>query len=225
MIKWLKNLTGSSAALEANSEKLELIELRKEMKKLKKKYDKELDHEEKVESGSEHDNDEDDDQVEEIIIAKKALIVKKGPRSSVSAEVYGSFNIKQAFEPKVIPKSEEQIQRINTKVLKSFIFNNLDERELKAVVDAMEEYNCKVNDTVIKQGDPGAVLFIIEKGTYDCFKQFVRLRLFIVIEKRGGRYQSQRIFPRRFVRRTRPSLQCTKSCNYYCKRRWSPLDA
>ena len=37
----------------------------------------------------------------------------------------------------------------------------------------MEEYNCKENDTVIKQGDPGAVLFIIEKGTYDCFKQFV----------------------------------------------------
>lgn len=183
MIKWLKNLTGSSAALEANSEKLELIELRKEMKKLKKKYDKEFDHEEKVESGSEHDHDEDDDQVEEIIVAKKASIVKKGPRSSVSAEVYGSFNIKQVFIPKVIPKTEDQIQRIHTKVLKSFIFNSLDERDLKDVVSAMEEHICVKDDTVIKQGDPGAVLFIIEKGTFDCFKQFVNTIYFILRKK------------------------------------------
>jgi len=54
--------------------------------------------------------------------------------------------------------------------LKSFIFNSLDEKELKICIDAMEEYTCKKGDQVIKQGDPGAVLFIIESGTYDCYK-------------------------------------------------------
>lgn len=171
MVKYLKNLNGCSSNLDLNSEKLELVELRKEMKRLKRKYDKFLDNEEKIESGSEHD-DEEDDKVEEIV-PKKSSVLIKGPRTSVSAEVYGNFNIKQAFVPRVIPKTEDQIARIQTKVLKSFIFNNLDGRELKTVVDAMEEFTCKDKDIIIKQGDPGAVLFIIEKGTYDCFKQFV----------------------------------------------------
>lgn len=172
MVRYLKNLNGCSSDLDINSEKLELIELRKEMKRLKRKYEKFVDQEENVQSASEHD-DEDEDKVEEII-PKKSSILQKGPRTSVSAEVYGNFNIKQAFVPRFIAKTEEQISRIQNKVLKSFIFNNLDDKELKTVVDAMEEYTCKVKDTIIQQGDPGAVLFIIEKGTYDCFKQFVK---------------------------------------------------
>lgn len=175
MIRWLKNYTGSSTSSETNSEKIELLELRKEMKRLRRKYSiHEGDNEEKLESGSEHDEEE-DDKVEEMVEQKKAIIIKKGPRSSVSAEVYGNFNLKEAFVPKFIHKTEDQIQRINTKVLKSFIFNSLDEKDLKAVVDAMDEYTCKEGDKIIQQGDAGAVLFIIEKGTYDCFKQFVRI--------------------------------------------------
>lgn len=175
MVKWLKNYKGELTSMENNSEKLELIELRKEMKRLKKKYESKHneDREAVVESESEHE--EEDDKVEELIEQKKVSIVKKGPRSSVSAEVYGIFNEKKAFEPKVVPKTEEQIERIQTKVLKSFIFNSLDDKELKTVVDAMEEFTCKEGEEVIKQGDPGSVLYIIEKGTYDCFKQFVSL--------------------------------------------------
>jgi hypothetical protein len=182
MIKWLKNYKGEQAAMENNSERIELLELRKEMKKLKKKYDHKIkgddDKEGRVESDSEPDEEE--DHVEELIEQKKTSMVKKGPRTSVSAEVYGMFNEKKAFEPKVVPKSEDQIQRIQTKVLKSFIFNSLDERDLKTVVDAMEEFTCKENDEVIKQGDPGSVLYIIEKGTFDCFKQFVSTIFYII---------------------------------------------
>lgn len=175
MINWLKNYKGEQAAMENNSEKVELNELRKEMKKLKKRYDYKIKGEEDKEGRveSESEPEEEEDQVEELIEQKKTIIIKKGPRTSVSAEVYGMFNEKKAFEAKVVPKSEDQIQRIQTKVLKSFIFNSLDERDLKTVVDAMEEFTCQENDEVIKQGDPGSVLYIIEKGTFDCYKQFV----------------------------------------------------
>jgi len=43
-----------------------------------------------------------DDYVEEIVTKPKE---QKKPRSSVSAEVYGSFNKKEEFVPRVIPKS------------------------------------------------------------------------------------------------------------------------
>lgn len=53
----------------------------------------------------ESDEDDEDDYVDflpEDLAKKKA----KGPRTSVSAEVFGIFNKKENFKPKVIQKSE-----------------------------------------------------------------------------------------------------------------------
>jgi len=61
------------------------------------------------------------------------------PRAAVSAEVYGSFNKKEDFKPKIIPKTEYQIQRIKARILQSFLFLNLDSADLNIVIDAMEE--------------------------------------------------------------------------------------
>lgn len=176
MINWLLNFQGRSSVFDISAERFELLELRKEMKKYQKKYQTEdhVDEEMHVESeNSDHFSDEEEDNVDDLLEQRKKKVVGKGGRSSVSAEVYGAFNKKAQFVPKVVKKSGDQIQRIQDKVLKSFIFNSLDEKELKIVIDAMEEYTCKPGDYVITQGDPGAVLFIIEQGTYDCYKQFV----------------------------------------------------
>lgn len=61
------------------------------------------------------------------------------PRAAVSAEVYGQFNKKENFKSRVIPKSEDQIQRIKARILQSFLFNNLESKDLNIVIDAMEE--------------------------------------------------------------------------------------
>jgi hypothetical protein len=177
MIEWLKNFSGQGSS-DPNIERAELKNLRKEVKKLKLKYDAE-ERELGVASESENeDQDEEQDKVEAQIELRKEKAKGKGGRSSISAEAYGKFNVKQAFTAKVVPKSKDQIERINEKVLKSFIFNSLDEKDLKTVVDAMEEFTCNSGHEVIKQGDAGSVLYIIEKGTYDCFKTFVRFFLF-----------------------------------------------
>ncbi len=61
------------------------------------------------------------------------------PRAAVSAEVYGKFNKKEDFKPRVITKSEEQVQRIKARILQSFLFCNLDQADLQIVINAMEE--------------------------------------------------------------------------------------
>jgi len=178
MINWLQNFQGQQNIFESSAERNELSELRKEMKKYKKKYNlsgNAVDEEMVIDSDVSNNEGEEDDKVDELIEQRKQKQKGKGGRSSVSAEVYGEFNLKKAFVPKVITKTEDQIKRIQDKVLKSFIFNMLDEKELKIIIDAMEEYCCKPGDYVIKQGDPGAVLYIIEKGEYDCYKQFVSI--------------------------------------------------
>ena len=57
----------------------------------------------------------------------------------MSAEVFGSFNQKKDFKPKVIPKSEDQKSRIKTRLNQAFMFQALDEKELNIVVDSMLE--------------------------------------------------------------------------------------
>lgn len=64
---------------------------------------------------------------------------KKNSRRGISAEVYGEFNKKAEFKPKVIRKSEQSISYIKKLLLKSIMFQSLSEENLKIVVDAMIE--------------------------------------------------------------------------------------
>jgi len=96
----------------------------------------------------------------------------KGPRASVSAEAFGAFNKKEDFKAIVVPKSETAKAAILEKVNKGFMFSGLDDKEKKIVVDAMDERQCFKGDVVIKEGDEGDVLYIIDSGTLSCTKIF-----------------------------------------------------
>ena len=129
------------------------------------------------ESCSEENDDVMDDKEEEII-KNKVINIKKSQeiqnmmrsRSSVSAEVYGFYNKKQKFVPKVIPKNEDQMNRIKGKIISSFIFSSLDKKDLEVVINAMEEKRFKLNENVITQGENGDCLYIVETGSLKCFK-------------------------------------------------------
>lgn len=100
--------------------------------------------------------------------------VPKGTRSrtGVSAEVYGAYNKKEDFEPRVIPKSDDTKRRILLRLKESFLFRSLEEKETDIVIDAMEEKNFKAGDTVISQGEDGDVLYVVDDGELDCYKKF-----------------------------------------------------
>lgn len=104
-------------------------------------------------------------------IKKKGQV--KNHRSSVSAEVYGLHNEKQEFVAKVIEKTPDQIAKLTEKMNKSFLFNSLDDKDFKTVLDAMEQVNFPAGEQIITQGDPGNVLYLIYSGNLDCFKTFV----------------------------------------------------
>jgi len=128
---------------------------------------------EEIHSQSEDDDTEDYDEVHELEMKNKIKNKNLQPkRSSVCAEVYGAFNKKEDFVAKIVKKTAEQYERIINKVNQSFMFSALDEKELKTVIDAMEEQNFKKNDVVIKQGDDGEVLYLLETGKLDCMKKF-----------------------------------------------------
>lgn len=125
-------------------------------------------------SESEEASDEELDTVQEQVEFKK-LVNKadyKSQRISVSAEVYGEHNKKENFKPPVYPKSAQQKDNILGKLRNSFLFSALEPKELDVIANAMKEQQVTGGTTVIKQGDKGDDLYVVDSGTLDCFKLF-----------------------------------------------------
>jgi cAMP-dependent protein kinase regulator len=125
-------------------------------------------------SESEEMSDEEMDTVQEHVEFKK-LVNKpdyKNQRVSVSAEAYGEHNKKEDFQAPVYPKSQQQKENILGKLKNSFLFSALEKKEMDIIVDAMREQTVPAGTTVIKQGDDGHELYVVNSGSLDCFKQF-----------------------------------------------------
>ena len=161
---WLQKYAGLTSTGLTIEEKQELERLRKEIKH----YRKMGEHTTKDEAQSDDDEDDIDDKLDHLV-AKKKLSIK---RSGVSAEVYGEFNKKESFVARKIEKTPEQIASIKTRILHSFLFGSLEQKDLEVVIGAMEDKTYNKDDYLIKQGDFGDSLFIVESGTLDCYKQF-----------------------------------------------------
>ena len=66
------------------------------------------------------------------------------------------------------------------------MFKALGEEEIAIVVDAMEEKRFGANETVIVEGEPGQVLYVLEEGSLDCYKKTkpgVSIITFIILQK------------------------------------------
>jgi cAMP-dependent protein kinase regulator len=117
------------------------------------------------------EEDDIDDHIDKKVISAQARMTRQ--REAVSAEAYGIFNKKTEYVPKYIHKNDDQIQRIKARVLQSFLFAALEAKDLKIVIDSMEEKHFKAGETVIKQGESGDCLYVVEIGELDCYKAFV----------------------------------------------------
>lgn len=51
------------------------------------------------------------------------------------------------------------------------MFSALDARDKEIVLNAMEEKVFKTGETVIKQGDDGDVLYLVDSGVLDCYRR------------------------------------------------------
>jgi cAMP-dependent protein kinase regulator len=118
-------------------------------------------------SEKEEEEEEDDDEDDE---PPEGFMKDMGSRArqSVSAEAYGEWNAKKAFVAPVIPKTDEQKDRVKSVLTKSFLFSNLEENDLNIIIGAMKEVQCAPKTRVINQGDDGDFLFVIESGTFEC---------------------------------------------------------
>ena len=183
MIDWLQKFGGYTSTGLTIDEKKELESLRLQVKKYrsmeeakKEEIKEETKDDDKSQSQSDSEEDDIDPELDNIVnkinsnpqMKKMSLL----PRSGVSAEVYGMFHKKENFVARVIKKTPEQIQRIKSSVIHSFLFGNLEPKDLEVVINAMEEKRYKKGQNIITQGDNGDCLYFVEEGNLNCFKKF-----------------------------------------------------
>jgi cAMP-dependent protein kinase regulator len=118
------------------------------------------------------ESEEEDNLTFNKIEERRKKLVEKGQRSGISAEAFGKFNKKKTYKPRIINKTELQKEKIKSKCLTCFLFKNFDDNEIATIVDACEEKKYKKNDYIIKQGDNGDNLYIIDSGELICEKVF-----------------------------------------------------
>ncbi len=142
MIEWLQKHGEYTANGLTKKERAELDNLRREVRRYREMDEHHATQNEENQT-PEPSDDEEGDTVPDMEFEQIASKKKGSMRISVSAEVYGQFNDKGDFKPRVIPKNEGQIQRIKSRILNSFLFCNLDTGPLGIVIDAMEEKRYK----------------------------------------------------------------------------------
>jgi cAMP-dependent protein kinase regulator len=69
-------------------------------------------------------SDEEEDVIQPTLPPKG----KVRTRAAVSAEVYGEYNKKEDFQPRIVIKSEETRKRILIRLKESFLFRHLEEK-------------------------------------------------------------------------------------------------
>jgi cAMP-dependent protein kinase regulator len=121
------------------------------------------------EAEEEEEDDDDCDELPPDFLKSEASMNKV--RTSVSAEAYGQWNQKKAFEPPKYPKTNEQKLRLSQTLQKSFMFDGIDPVDMETIILAMKECLFTPSTKVIEEGESGDYLFVIEKGTLECFKQ------------------------------------------------------
>ena len=173
MMIWLQNFGGYTSSGLTKDEKKELEQLRIKVKQYRE-YEKHQNKKEEEEKSISDDDSDDIDPSLDNIIEKMPEQKKKQsllPRAAVSAEAYGDYNKTENFKARYIEKTQDQIQRIKSMIIHSFIFGNLESKDMEIVINAMEEKKYKSGDIIIKQGENGDILYCIEEGECECYKK------------------------------------------------------
>ncbi|KAJ3121931.1 hypothetical protein HK098_003283 [Nowakowskiella sp. JEL0407] len=145
----------------------------------------ENEHEDEYEDISfEEEDDEMKEEIEVTYAPRKSI--SRPRRGSVSAESLAP-SLDRNYAKKIIQKSASQRARIESAILPSFLFRDLDQLQQTDIINSMEEHTVTAGTVVIKQGDIGDYFYIVESGEFDVY---IDKRIVANASLNGLEYQS-----------------------------------
>ncbi|KAJ3113224.1 hypothetical protein HK100_002055 [Physocladia obscura] len=123
---------------------------------------------ERKDSDDDMESDDEESEEEESVPPPVTANYNRGRRISVSAESMAP-TLDNDFVAVVIPKTDEQKQRIQISIKNNFLFRSCDEEQYRDVVNAMAEKRVATGEEVIRQGGVGDFFYVVETGALDVF--------------------------------------------------------
>lgn len=123
--------------------------------------------EKKKEESEESSEDSDDNEIDE---PPPPVNRPAGPRQSVSAEAYGAWNKMELAEIPVYKKTLDQKIRLEEVLSMSILFSALEEKDFNIILNALELKEFEPNQLVIREGEDGDCLYIVDNGSLECRK-------------------------------------------------------
>ena len=77
-------------------------------------------------------------------------------------------------------------EALKKRIEQAFMFSALNPEELNIVLDAMQNVKKAAGDLVIREGDEGDCLYVVESGTLSCTKIFVRYKFSLIYVERAN---------------------------------------
>lgn len=94
-----------------------------------------------------------------------------GRRKSVAAERYDPETDMDETPLTVHPKTDSQRQRLKATLQNCFYFRHLDIEQMEQLIDAMfEKVVGGPEEVIIKEGDDGDYMYVVEKGVFAAFR-------------------------------------------------------
>ena len=119
---------------------------------------------------------------------------KKKPNANNKEDENNSNNNKfnddkkqeSSFKPKFYQKTPEIKEKIKTNLLKSFLFNTLDQKDLDTIINAMEEKKFPENTEIVKQNEITENVYFVYDGKLEAYKSFDKNPSHLVKEIQKG---------------------------------------
>lgn len=149
MLDYLHENHGRRPGINTN-ERMELDFLRKDNLKLKQVVKSATS--ESTDQESSNDSDNDSSEAEELVadlVQMKAVAQNRKPRTSVSAESFGTWNKKEDFQAPSFEKSAEVKLALKARLQQVFMFNALNPEEFDIVLMAMQNVSKVEGEQVI----------------------------------------------------------------------------
>lgn len=98
-------------------------------------------------------------------------VVSKAKRRVISENFSADDNVEFDFEAHATSKTEEELRRLNEMVSPNFMFQHLTDHQKSQVFKVMNLKVVKAGDIIIREGDVGDELYIIDNGEFTVHKK------------------------------------------------------
>lgn len=98
-------------------------------------------------------------------------LMSKAKRKVISENFSADDSVEFDFEANAVPKTPEELVRLDQMVSSNFMFQHLSDHQKKQVFTVMKRRQVSAGDVVILEGDAGDELYIIDTGQFVVYKK------------------------------------------------------